>query len=177
MSNIFFEAFLMLCPLIVSGILHMLVVKKDYLSFLKIPFNEKLFGKNKTYRGLLCMIVFSIFGVYLSKSFFSLFNIDFYGPDLTLLGILLGLFYIIFELPNSFIKRRLGIAPGKQSDRFKLIFTVYDQMDSGIGLGLVYYFYSTKNTMSILMMIFLGTFIHLFFNVLLYFLKIRKEPF
>ena len=30
-----------------------------------------------------------------------------------LIGALLGLFYALFELPNSFLKRRLDIKPGK----------------------------------------------------------------
>jgi len=33
-----------------------------------------------------------------------------------LVGFALGFAYVLFELPNSFIKRRLDIAPGKQAN-------------------------------------------------------------
>ena len=35
-------------PLIISGFLHMYVVKANLFTFLNIPISEKLFGKNKT---------------------------------------------------------------------------------------------------------------------------------
>ena len=38
-----------------------------------------------------------------------------------LIGFLLGLFYALFELPNSFLKRRLGIKEGKTIKGFKKI--------------------------------------------------------
>ena len=46
------------------------------------------------------------------------------GP--LLYGLLLGLGVVLGELPNSFLKRRLGVAPGGQSN---LLLTIYDQAD------------------------------------------------
>ena len=40
-----------LIPLIISNILHMIVVKKKWLSILNYPINDGWFGKNKTYLG------------------------------------------------------------------------------------------------------------------------------
>ena len=36
-----------------------------------------------------------------------------------IMGLLLGFAYAVFELPNSFIKRRVGITPGKTAEGFK----------------------------------------------------------
>ena len=47
-----------------------------------------------------------------------------------------GFGYALFELPNSFIKRRLGIQPGESPKRFKALFILMDQLDSGIGVAL-----------------------------------------
>ena len=41
-------------------------------------------------------------------------------------GLLLGIGVILGELPNSFLKRQLGVAPGEQHG---LLFTIYDQAD------------------------------------------------
>lgn len=169
---------IMLCPLVFSGIVHMIIVKKDILSFLKIPISIKLFGANKTYRGFIVMIVATIIGVYLCQFLLSIIDIDFYKEvNLWILGGLLGLSYAVFELPNSYMKRRLGIAPGKRAPKYTLFFSIYDQMDSGIGLLLVYYYYLGVDLETNLLMIFLGTFIHLFFNFMLYLFNVRKEPF
>lgn len=55
-------------------------------------------------------------------------------------GAAYGLFYMVFELPNSWIKRRLGIAPGEQSLRYKWIFTLMDKTDSALGVSLIFGF-------------------------------------
>ena len=50
------------------------------------------------------------------------------------LGALLGLAYVLFELPNSFIKRRLEIREGKTAENgWKWTFIWIDQIDSLIG--------------------------------------------
>ena len=55
-----------------------------------------------------------------------------------LIGFLLGLGYSLFELPNSFIKRRLDIKPGKTTNGFKKMFFIFlDQADSVFGVCLV----------------------------------------
>lgn len=169
---------IMLLPLIFSGIVHMIIVKMNYFSFLKIPLSLKYFGANKTYRGFIVMILATVLGVYLCQIFLNKLNIDFY-KDVSLwkVGALLGFFYALFELPNSYIKRRLGIEPGKRSTKYSFLFSLYDQMDSGLGLLLVYYYYLDIDLVTNFLMIFIGTFTHLFFNFSLYLLKIRKEPF
>ncbi|MBF0362979.1 MAG: CDP-archaeol synthase [Oligoflexia bacterium] len=183
-STYLLHSLLMILPLAIAGILHMIFVKLDLLKFLKVPLSEKLFGKNKTYRGIILMSLFSIIGVYAASPLDNLLTLKLGFSNLNnfnqiILGTLLGLGYTLSELPNSFIKRRLGIAVGKKTSnsKYKIIQIIFDQADSSIGCVLVYYFYMGIAIQQLLAFIFLGIFIHLFFNVTLYLAKIRKEPF
>ncbi|MCC6375178.1 MAG: CDP-archaeol synthase [Moraxellaceae bacterium] len=56
-------------------------------------------------------------------------------------GLLAGIGYVLAELPNSFIKRRLGIGAGEVPTRGKYLVILADQLDSGIGFSLAYYWY------------------------------------
>ena len=118
----------------------MLAVSKDWLSVLKIPVSEKLFGANKTIRGFVLMMLFSVVGALALDGTIRLWQpdltVDILGMPFWLLGIVQGLGYALFELPNSFVKRRMGIQPGESPKRFKALFILMDQLDSGIGVAL-----------------------------------------
>lgn len=134
------SGFLTGVPAIIGGSLHMLAVSKDWLSFLKIPVSERLFGSNKTIRGFVLMMLFSVIGALVLNGIIRLWQpdltVDILGMPFWLLGIVQGFGYALFELPNSFIKRRLGIQPGESPKRFKALFILMDQLDSGIGVAL-----------------------------------------
>lgn len=49
------EAFLTSIPLIIEGTLHMIVVKKDYLSYFVGPMSQNEFEKNKIQHGVILM--------------------------------------------------------------------------------------------------------------------------
>ncbi|WP_053002344.1 CDP-archaeol synthase [Kordia jejudonensis] len=125
---------IILLPLIIANVMHMIVIKKDVFQGLTRPISTKLFGANKTWRGfvfvpflnalLLCVLNF-IFTFQLSNAFF--------------LGFVLGLAYMFFELPNSFLKRKLGIQPGAKAASNTILFTVLDKTDSAFGVSLTYF--------------------------------------
>ncbi|MBF0315073.1 MAG: hypothetical protein HQK52_16740 [Oligoflexia bacterium] len=184
MTNVI-ESLILLIPLIIAGVLHMICVRLDLLSCLKIPISTKHFGKNKTYRGIMLMSLFAWWGVVItaqlepmmaktSLSFASLSS-----WELLLFGVTLGLGYTLSELPNSYYKRSHGIAEGKlpSTTKAKIIHAIIDQADSGVGCILAYVLFLKPPLVSILIFVFIGTFTHLFFNVLLFLLKLRKEPF
>jgi len=128
-------AFLFILPAIVGGVLHMLAVTRDWVPVLKIPVRERWFGANKTVRGFVLMPLFSIPGAWLSCSLargHSL-TVDLGATSFVWLGLVIGFAYVLFELPNSFLKRRMGIPPGGEAHRFRLLFLFLDQMDSAIG--------------------------------------------
>ena len=135
-------ALLTIFPLAFAGVLHMIVVKKNLLQHLAAPINKRLFGASKTWRGILLMPLFTILGFYIIFLFFDVhpshtsFDIHHYSP--AQLGFVLGLAYVIAELPNSLIKRRMGIPAGEFPKKNKIFFIIADQLDSIIGCGLVY---------------------------------------
>jgi hypothetical protein len=167
-------------PLVVSGVIHMIAVKADILSYLKIPIHQSWFGKNKTWRGFVVMLLATWPGVILGQSLEEILDLN--TPLLTtapswLLAICLGLGYCLAELPNSFIKRRLGIKEGQTSDRYRVFFIILDQADSAIGCMLAYWLLIPMTLATAVATIIFGTVIHLLINLTLYLAGIRKNPF
>jgi hypothetical protein len=177
------DTFFLLLPLIISGSLHMFIVKKNYLSFLNIPIHLRAFGKNKTWRGLIVMPVLTLLSlplVILISKYISL-NWEilnyFQQQNFFLAGFLLGLGYVLAELPNSFIKRRLNITEGKTSQKFPVLFVILDQGDSALGCLPVYYLFFNIKIEILIFTLIIGIVVHLLANFLLYKIKLRKEPF
>ena len=93
-----------------------------------------------------------------------------------IIGAVLGLAYVVFELPNSFIKRRLKIKPGKTAKGIKgMIFFLIDQIDSIIGVTLVLCIWYKMTAFQFLLFVFLGAITHIVINLFLYYIKIRKN--
>ena len=92
------------------------------------------------------------------------------------LGCLFGFIYMLCELPNSFIKRRIDIQPGKtKKSGLGCIFFIIDQIDSLIGIGLAMIFLCKIPTVTAIGYIVFGAILHITTNVILYALKIRKN--
>lgn len=167
-------------PLVIGGIIHMIIVKKDILSYLKIPIHKSWFGENKTWRGLFIMPLATLPGVILARSLEVVLSPStqvFQSESVWFMSILLGLGYCLPELPNSFIKRRLGIKEGQSSEHLKWLFILIDQGDSVFGCALVYKIMIKISWEMFWSMIIVGTVIHLVFNIALFRVKIRKNPF
>jgi hypothetical protein len=163
--------YVLILPLIFANIIHIFMVKVNALKWLKIPINEKLFGTNKTYRGFVIVIVlssvFSTLGTYL---------MDDYSPFLGFkYGCLLGLGYVLFELPNSFLKRRLGIAPGTTPDKNKLLFNILDKTDSTLGVSLSYILISDIGWSNGGILFLTSVFLHATISIILVKLKVKKS--
>lgn len=149
---------------------------------------RRVFGENKTYLGLVGYIgismIFSLLWGLLSSKNLSLASKNYFYeyhkntiPYNLLIGALLGFAYAIFELPNSFMKRRLGIGAGKSDDGpLKYLFVFIDQADSLIGIALVVWMFYPLGWLRFLTMIFLGAATHLLINALLYIFRLRKSP-
>jgi len=135
-------------PILLTGLVHLVVMKRDWLPALRrapIDFGtcwrgKRVFGANKTWRGALVMVLGSAAWSSLLASLNAAWwhwpvAVDFAQAQPALWGALLGCGYIVGELPNSFAKRQLGIAPGAlgQGVRGK-VFWVVDQLDSLAGM-------------------------------------------
>lgn len=93
-----------------------------------------------------------------------------------LLGFEFGLAYMLCELPNSFVKRRIAIASGKTAGGLKgIIFFIIDQVDSMFGIGVVLAIVAPINTCTYLQFVLLGGVTHICVNLVLFFFKIRKN--
>jgi hypothetical protein len=149
----------------------MFLVKRDSLTILKIPLSEKLFGKNKTYRGFLF--------VGLTTAIFQLlFNSFLYGStslDSFNLGLTLGIVYMLFELPNSFLKRRLKIKSGTKSTNHPCFFTILDKVDSTFGVCLAFVLIKGLEFKFLLLFFFCAFVVHFLVSKILFKFNIKES--
>ena len=196
MFHIILMMYVTFVPVIVSGIATMVWCKSGVLQKMQKPIDngkcfidgKRILGDNKTWKGIIGYILFNaLFSVlwgYVCKvtnigshDFFYvkhensfLFNV--------LIGILLGLAYSLFELPNSFLKRRIGITPGKTLNGFlKAFFVFLDQADSIFGCAFVVWIFYDLGICYYLLYVLVGAATHIVLNMLLYFAGLRKNMF
>jgi CDP-diacylglycerol--serine O-phosphatidyltransferase len=182
MVNYIITGVFLALPMVIGGVLHMIFVKKNWLKFLTVPVSTKVFGANKTWRGFIVMPLTCTLGVYLVSLFeptlLPRLNVSFAHTSLVLLGVLLGLGYTITELPNSMIKRRMGIAPGTNStSSSRWFFIILDQIDSGVGCAFVYSLIIKADLLSIVWFFIMGAIVHLGVNMCLYAVGLKKQRF
>lgn len=179
-------------PVVLGGIINMFFVRTNFYKKHKSPIDRgatlsdgrRIFGDNKTWVGFFGMIVFTImaqivFG-YLDKFLpQGSYIYTYYDNNLiynALVGFFLGLSYVVCELPNSFIKRRISIPDGKTASGAKgLLFFLVDQIDSLLGAGLVLAVVSHLTIVEYFIFILVGAGTHIFVNLCLFMLKIRKN--
>ncbi len=165
--------YLFIIPGIIGNVAHMIVVKKDLLSFLAKPISTERFGLNKTLRGFVFLplaigtvcLLESVFIGPFSKNYLS----DF------LIGFGLGLAYMLAELPNSFFKRRQGIAPGESAGKNKFFQLVIDKSDSLFGACIFYYFAMNTGFSTILLLFIISFLLHIIISYLLVIMKLKKS--
>ncbi len=147
---------------------------------------RRIFGNNKTWIGFFSMIIFCTVFQVIYGLFCKFANLNLYGDvylvhDNTiwfnlLFGSMTGFVYMLFELPNSFIKRRLSIQDGKTAKGWKgRIFFVYDQIDSLIGVMFLLYLYSNITLIRYVLYVLLGGVTHLVINFFLYSVNVRRN--
>jgi hypothetical protein len=164
-----------LIPLIVSNVLHMILVKKNGWSGLAKPINAQAFGKNKTWRGVVFVslvnaIVFCIINWPNLHAFHGWEDVAFNF----FIGWMYGLAYVLFELPNSWLKRRLGIPAGGSPDRFKGLFMLLDKTDSALGVSLVFCVLRDFSWGDTALFFITASGLHFLFSWILYLRKIKK---
>lgn len=181
---------------IIAGVINSIWCKTTCLKCLQIPMDagkilkdgKRIFGDNKSWKGFLGYVVLNIIcmvllGLFCVAAGIEEYNMFYQGTSNTVgnnlvIGLLLGLAYGIFELPNSFMKRRLGIVPGKSlSGAQKAFFVFLDQADSVFGCVLVLCIYYPMSVGFYLVYVVVGAVTHILINMLLYLLKLRKNMF
>ena len=186
-----------LMPVIFAGVLNMVFCKLPILGFMKKPIDggknftdgRRIFGENKTWKGFAGYVILGtpmtlLWGfickaspVLASHDFFYLEHENKVTYNL-LVGVLVGIAYALFELPNSFMKRRMGIEPGKTMKGWqKVLFVFLDQADSIFGCVLVVCIFHPLPVWFYFVYVIVGAVTHIIFNMLLYFAHLRKNMF
>lgn len=186
------KMYVTMLPVILAGILNMLFVKTKLYSRIKFPIDggkrlrdgKRLFGDNKTWAGFFGMILSGALAQLLwgfaCLKIPEMCYIYFYFDNTPLFnlfaGAAMGLAYVLFELPNSFIKRRLDIPSGKTVRGAKgCIFFVIDQIDSLFGVAAVFAVLYQMPFWQYFLYILLGAVTHIAVNSILYAVKIRRN--
>lgn len=181
MFNDLYTGLFLLLPIVVGGVLHMLVLTHEWVPALKIPVYPAWFGANKTWHGFIVMPLVTILGVLFAQALertlgpVAFINVTLLPYSAVLLGVLLGFGYIFFELPNSWLKRRLGIPPGATPKRHRVVFILLDQLDSAVGFVLVYYCWIDISVSVALTMLVIFPGVALSVKRILYWTKLKKH--
>jgi CDP-archaeol synthase len=137
----------LITPVLIAGIGQVAILKAGLLPRLAVPLDlgahwrgKPVLGPRKTWRGVIVMTTLSALTARAqaaaarhSRWLRTICPFDYRQMNPWLLGATLGLGYCIAELPNSFVKRRLGIAPARTSLRWARLQYFIDQSDSVAG--------------------------------------------
>ena len=153
------------------------VICKRMFNFLAKPvdFGKKLigqpiFGKNKTWRGLLVAVVFGIiiaYAQYLLKDSFATITIINYS-NWFWIGLLLGLGAILGDLLKSFFKRRMRVKSGQS-------WIPFDQIDYTLGAILLVSIIHFPGWNILITALVMNFFLHIIVNHIAFLLHIRNE--
>ena len=158
-----------IAPVIFKNMFKKLAVPVD----LNTKINGKpVFGKNKTYRGFFVGTISSIMVTYIQSilyryDFFSRLSLIDYSNWL-LFGFLMGFGVLFGDLIGSFIKRRVGISSGES-------FVPLDQLSSPIGAILFISIVYIPSWATIFTIVIIAFILHILFNHIGYYLKLRKK--
>lgn len=185
-------AILIVMAFIISGIFHVLWLRHPGSLPLNIPLDggrtfrgKRLFGDNKTVRGLVVIIPatgLSFLGIALLRPYLPFWfseGIWQLGPSTyAAMGILAGLGFIAGELPNSFIKRQYDLPPGSTPQRFtwRILSSVTDRIDSILGVLLMLNLLVPVPWKTWLYLLLLAPGVHSLFSIWLFRLKIKVRP-
>jgi hypothetical protein len=143
----------LLLPLLGGALLHGLCMRYGWLGFLARPIDagrtfrkRPLFGRSKTWRGPVTVAAGAAAVFALQRHvlhgiapFASLELVDYARLPVWWFGAAAGAVAELFELPNSFVKRQLGIEPGGTArGPLGALFFLWDQLDLLLGYWLVF---------------------------------------
>ena len=203
------KVLVVILPVILAGIVHSAAIRFDWLPRLakRLDFGmclggRPLLGANKTFRGPIIMLVVSAAGAWaLSFGLSAAWLPQGFGfmsqPERAIwLGAVMGLGYALGELPNSFVKRRMGIAPGTRphavptgvsaagdreppgdstggiSGKF---WYIADQVDSVLGVVVLLWWIYAPPAGELLALLAAGSLVHVVFDQRLYGVGVKQR--
>lgn len=186
---------LLILPLVLAGASNMVYVRLPVHAALRTPMDggrrwrdgRRLLGDNKTWKGFLGMIGLTALWLGLFEVLaetipavgaaapfpFEEWRFPWNG---WLFGAWWGLGYVLFELPNSFVKRRLGIRAGRNAAGVKgRVFTFIDQADSVVGCTIFLLAFHDPGPGMVLGLLIAGTLVHYLTNIALYSVGLKEQ--
>lgn len=186
--------YLTMLPLLLAGVANMLFTKTAFYRRHSTPIDggrnawdgKALLGKNKTWIGFGGMVLFCTLFQLFWGDLFRLLSLEQYhdlyrcrGNTWLLnvtFGFGMGVIYMLSELPNSFIKRRLDIPPGwTRGGLLGALFFIIDQIDSLVGVMLLLMLLTDIGFVGYLQYVAVGAVTHIGVNLVLWALKVRKN--
>jgi hypothetical protein len=141
---------------------------------------RRLLGDNKMIRGFVAMVpaaaaAFALLGMLVGSAAHGLWDLS--VAQYAALGAWAGLGFMLGELPNSFIKRQLGVAPGHapHSRGWALAGFVVDRLDSIAGMLAAVSLVVPTPWTTWLWVVAIGPFIHWTFSATLHHLGVKAR--
>ncbi|WP_181373259.1 CDP-archaeol synthase [Massilia glaciei] len=178
--------------LALAGVAHVAWLRSAWSRRFAVPLDgaatwrgRPLFGANKTWRGLMVLPPAAALGFAGAAQFRESL------PDwlaagvwplpashMALAGLLCGLAFMLAELPNSLLKRQLGVAPGQaaRGPLLRLWCLVVDRVDSTLGALIALSLLLPLPAMAWLWVPLFGISLHWIFSYCMYLLKLKPRP-
>jgi hypothetical protein len=185
----FWQVSYLFAPVLVGLTVHGFVIRLGLLRSLFSAIDrgaefrgKRVFGENKTWRGIFSTTLGTGLGFVLQavwlhnyESVQRLELFDYGWAKALIVGLLVGLACGLSELPNSFIKRQIGIAPGATaSGAVNVLFYILDQVDFLVGAWIVLSFVVTISWIRVLYSFVFLFITHQVISFLGYLLGMRK---
>jgi hypothetical protein len=185
------EALFIIVSFVIAGFAHSAWLRSRWSSRLMMPVDgglrirgRRIFGDNKTVRGFVVMVpaaavafwaMFSVLTTVSSNISETLWPLS--SAGYLVLGAWAGFGFMVGELPNSFVKRQLDIAPGQpaRSRTGAVVSFVVDRLDSILGMLIAISLAVPTQWKTWLFVLAIGPAIHLAFSVLLYRLGVKAR--
>lgn len=184
------QALMILMCFITAGVFQTVWLKSKTFKNFSYPIDfgksfagERIFGDNKTFAAFMVMTPAAAISFYcagLMANHYSYHYVwDMAWPQSAMswfwIGLLGGLGFHLGELPNSFIKRRLGIKPGEnpKGKYLSKVCFIFDHCDSLIGALLMMSILVPIDLHTCLILLILAPIVHWLFNFALFLLKFK----
>jgi hypothetical protein len=124
-------------PALGGALAHAPVLRYDLAPGLKRPLSARLFGANKTVRGAILMssgTAAATVALHRLPAYRERLPDELQAAGPVKHGLALGAAVVVGELPNSALKRRIGIAPGERAGSpLGIALAIHDQADFVLG--------------------------------------------
>ncbi len=177
------SALLLIVSLVLAGFAHTLWLRSRFSERLALPLDcgksflgKRILGDHKTLRGFAVMVPAAALSFAFTHRFVpGIWRLT--TPEYFALGALAGLGFMLGELPNSFLKRRLGIPPGGTPRRgwARALSFVCDRLDSILGMLLAVSLAVPTPWQTWALVLTIGPFLHLLFSGALFLFGVKAR--